>query len=87
MTAMGDYRKLCQIRNETISLNRSRRMKKGQSPLPVPPKPEPPMGFEIWIDGEWEGFFPHDDRDGAVAEGRDRADGGKVTVKRRPRQS
>ena len=79
-----DYNKLRRDRDEIISRNRSRRMK-GRPSLPVPPKPEPPMGYEIYIDSEWAGFFPRDDKDEAIAEGRDHADGGKVTVKRRPR--
>ena len=81
---MDDYSKLRRDRDEIISLNRSRRMK-GKPPLPVPPKPEQPMGFDIYIGGEWEGFFPQDDRGEAIAEGQEHANGGKVTVKRRPR--
>lgn len=81
---MDDYSKLRRDRDEIISRNRSRRMK-GQPPLSVPPKPEQPMGFDIYIDGDWEGFFPKDDKGEAIAEGQEHANGGKVTVKRRPR--
>jgi len=83
---MDEYNKLRRERDETISQNRSRRMR-SQPRLPVPPKPEPPMGYEIYVDGEWEGFSPQDDEDMAIAEGERHADGGKVTVKRRPRKA
>ena len=48
-------------RSEVIRINRSRRMR-GLSPIPVPPKPEKKFGYEVIVDGTFEGFEPCDDK-------------------------
>ncbi len=29
----------------------------------IPPKPEQPIGYEVMVDGDWQGFFHSDDLD------------------------
>ncbi|TET21430.1 MAG: hypothetical protein E3J71_09485 [Candidatus Stahlbacteria bacterium] len=86
MGSIKEYQQLCKERQEIISENRSRRMRKPSlPPLEVPPVPIPPMGYEIYRDGEYEYFDREDDLD-AVIEHAEEWFGhiGKITARRVP---
>lgn len=84
-TAMKRYTAAATARCEIISSNRSRLLR-GLSTQRVPAKPARPMGFEVYVDGDWIGFHDEDDREAALHAGREFAtDGERVTVRRKPR--
>lgn len=81
-----EYQQLCKERRKIISENRSRRMRKPPLPsLEVPAKPIPPMGYEVYRNGEYE-YFDQEDNLDAVIERAEEWFGhvGKITVRRVP---
>lgn len=78
---MKTHESLCRARREAISTNRSRRMR-GLLVSPVPAKPTPPMGYEIHVDGTYAGYYPIDNRRGAMASAKASGLSGKIVLKR-----
>jgi len=87
---MKSYQTLCTERNNIISENRARRMRPNDNrpSLPIPSKPQKPMGYQIFINGTFEGFHPIDNKNDAIQAGiiyaKESQPGpiGNITVKR-----
>lgn len=69
-----EYDKLMAERRDIIGQNAGRRMMRNPLPqLPVPPKPEPPMGWELTEDGDYFGFTKDEqEKDDFLAGGKNR---------------
>lgn len=85
-TRLKEYQQLRRKRQEIISENRSRRMRKPSlPPLEVPLKPIPPMGYEVYRNGEYEYFDREDNLDAVIERAKEWfGHVGKITVRRVP---